>query len=50
MRGVKQLDFEEFYRADRDMCLRAVLASVGERRLAEELVAEAFTRAWTGWA
>lgn len=50
MRVVKQLEFEEFYRADRDMCLRAVLASVGERRLAEELVAEAFTRAWTGWA
>jgi RNA polymerase sigma-70 factor (sigma-E family) len=47
---VKQLDFQEFYRADRDVCLRAVLASVGDRQLAEDLVAEAFTRAWTGWA
>jgi RNA polymerase sigma-70 factor (sigma-E family) len=49
-RGVKQLEFKEFYRADRDSCLRAVLASVGDRQLAEDLVAEAFTRAWTGWA
>jgi RNA polymerase sigma-70 factor (sigma-E family) len=47
---VKQLEFREFYRADRDVCLRAVLASVGDRQLAEDLVAEAFTRAWTGWA
>ncbi|MEV0096029.1 sigma-70 family RNA polymerase sigma factor [Streptomyces sp. NPDC050738] len=47
---MKQLEFKEFYRADRDVCLRAVLASVGDRQLAEDLVAEAFTRAWTGWA
>ena len=47
---MKQLEFKEFYRADRDVCLRAVLASVGERQLAEDLVAEAFTRAWAGWA
>lgn len=47
---MKQLDFKEFYQADRDVCLRAVLASVGDRQLAEDLVAEAFTRAWTGWA
>src|SRR5882762_5959761 len=49
-RSVKQLDFKEFYEADRDVCLRAVLASVGDRQLAEDLVAESFTRAWTGWA
>lgn len=47
---MKHLDFKEFYEADRDVCLRAVLASVGDRQLAEDLVAEAFTRAWTGWA
>ncbi|MFF2997933.1 sigma-70 family RNA polymerase sigma factor [Streptomyces sp. NPDC057950] len=46
---MKHLDFEEFYQADRDVCLRAVLASVGDRQLAEDLVAEAFTRAWTSW-
>jgi RNA polymerase sigma-70 factor (ECF subfamily) len=50
VRGVKQqLEFKEFYGADRDVCLRAVLASVGDRQLAEDLVAEAFTRAWMSW-
>lgn len=44
-----QLEFQEFYQASRDVCLRAVLASVGDRQLAEELVAEAFTRAWMSW-
>jgi RNA polymerase sigma-70 factor (sigma-E family) len=47
--GVKQLEFQEFYQASRDICLRAVLASVGDRQLAEDLVAEAFTRAWMSW-
>ncbi|MFJ9543359.1 RNA polymerase sigma factor [Streptomyces sp. NPDC101225] len=46
---MKQLEFKDFYRASRDACLRAVLASVGDRQLAEDLVAEAFTRAWTAW-
>nr|WP_214661086.1 SigE family RNA polymerase sigma factor [Streptomyces polyasparticus] len=46
---MKQLEFRDFYRADRDACLRAVLASVGDRHLAEDLVAEAFTRAWVAW-
>jgi RNA polymerase sigma-70 factor (sigma-E family) len=49
MWGVRQLEFSEFYRSDRDACLRAVLASVGDRQLAEDLVAEAFTRAWVSW-
>jgi RNA polymerase sigma-70 factor (sigma-E family) len=48
--GVKQLEFKEFYRASQDACFRAVLASVGDRQLAEDLVAEAFTRAWVSWA
>jgi RNA polymerase sigma-70 factor (sigma-E family) len=46
---VKQLEFQEFYQTSRDVCLRAVLVSVGDRQLAEDLVAEAFTRAWVSW-
>ncbi|HEX3491825.1 MAG TPA: SigE family RNA polymerase sigma factor [Streptosporangiaceae bacterium] len=50
-RGVEhqQRDFAEFYASSRDACLRAVTASVGDPQLAEDLVAEAFARAWTGW-
>jgi RNA polymerase sigma-70 factor (sigma-E family) len=43
------LEFTEFYRAERDRCLRAVLAVVSDRQLAEDLVSEAFTRAWMSW-
>jgi RNA polymerase sigma-70 factor (sigma-E family) len=46
---VKQLEFREFYRVNQDPCLRTVLACVGDRQLAEDLVAEAFTRAWISW-
>ena len=49
VRDVKQQEFAEFYRADQAACLRAVLVSVADRQLAEDLVAEAFTRAWTSW-
>jgi RNA polymerase sigma-70 factor (sigma-E family) len=42
-------EFAEFYAAARDDCLRVVLIAVGERELAEDLVAEAFTRAWRSW-
>jgi RNA polymerase sigma-70 factor (sigma-E family) len=45
----EQRDFEEFYATRRDACLRAVTAAVGDRHLAEELVAEAFARAWISW-
>jgi RNA polymerase sigma-70 factor (sigma-E family) len=41
--------FVAFYEASRDPCLRAVCALVGDRRLAEDLVAEGFARAWTSW-
>jgi RNA polymerase sigma factor (sigma-70 family) len=41
--------FAQFYLDARDDCLRAVLASVGNRQIAEDLVAEAFTRAWASW-
>jgi RNA polymerase sigma-70 factor (sigma-E family) len=41
--------FEAFYQASRDPCLRAVCAVVGDTRLAEDLVAEGFARAWASW-
>lgn len=44
-----QREFTEFYAAARDDCLRVVLVAVGDRDLAEDLVAEAFTRAWRSW-
>lgn len=44
-----QREFAEFYAAVRDDCLQVVLISVGDRQLAEDLVAEAFTRAWLSW-
>ena len=51
LEGVSEddLGFATFYEASRDSCLRAVLASVGEQRLAEDLVAESFARAWASW-
>jgi RNA polymerase sigma-70 factor (ECF subfamily) len=42
-------EFVEFYEANKDSCLRAVTVSVADRDLAEELVGEAFARAWTRW-
>jgi RNA polymerase sigma-70 factor (sigma-E family) len=49
--GVEQdrTEFAEFYAAARDDCLRIVLISAGDRELAEDLVAEAFSRAWMSW-
>lgn len=47
--GQEQSEFTRFYETSRDVCLRAVIASVGGRELAEDLVAEAFARAWTSW-
>jgi len=44
-----QAEFAEFYGANRDGCLRAVLANVGNRDLAEDLVADAFAKAWNAW-
>ncbi len=42
--------FAGFYLSARDDCLRIVYASVGDRDAAEELVAEAFARAWARWS
>ena len=47
--GTQRLDFAEFYRAAKDECLFAVLMSVGDRDTAQDLVAEAFARAWASW-
>jgi RNA polymerase sigma-70 factor (ECF subfamily) len=51
IQGVVQdeADFAVFYEQSRDACLRAVAVSVGDRHAAEDLVAEAFARAWAGW-
>jgi len=51
IRGMEheQAEFAEFYETSRDACLRAVTACVADRPLAEDLVAEAFARAWTSW-
>ncbi|MFC6882685.1 MULTISPECIES: sigma-70 family RNA polymerase sigma factor [Actinomadura] len=43
------MDFAEFYEQSRDGCLRAVYASVNDRQVAEELVSEAFARAFASW-
>lgn len=44
------MDFAEFYASAKDDCFRAVLASTGgDLQAAEDLVAEAFARAWATW-
>lgn len=45
----QRLDFAEFYARSKDECLFAVLVSVGDRDIAQDLVAEAFARAWASW-
>jgi RNA polymerase sigma-70 factor (ECF subfamily) len=47
--GNQGWDFGEFYRESKDECLFTVLVSVGDRDIAQELVAEAFARAWASW-
>lgn len=42
-------DFAEFYRRSKDECLFTVLVSVGNQDTAQDLVAEAFARAWASW-
>jgi RNA polymerase sigma-70 factor (ECF subfamily) len=51
MEGVEheRMDFEDFYARTRDNCLRAVVAGIGDLALAEDLVAEAYARAWESW-
>jgi RNA polymerase sigma-70 factor (sigma-E family) len=47
--GLQRLDFAEFYRSAADECLRTVLISVGDQGTAQDLVDEAFARAWASW-
>ena len=47
--GTRQPDFTQFYQRSRDECLRAVLVSVGDQDMAQDLVDEAFARAWASW-
>ena len=46
---MKQPEFDAFYRRTKDTCFRAVLASVGNTAEADDLLAEAYTRAWQRW-
>lgn len=45
----KRPDFAQFYRESKDQCLLAVLVTVGDRDRAQDLVAEAFARAFASW-
>jgi RNA polymerase sigma-70 factor (ECF subfamily) len=45
----ERAEFSEFFQASWEPCLRAVVAVVGSQQLAEDQVAEAFTRAWASW-
>jgi len=47
--GTQRTDFAGFYRESKDECLFTVLVSVGDQDTAQELVAEAFARAWASW-
>jgi RNA polymerase sigma factor (sigma-70 family) len=47
--GNQRPDFTQFYQRSRDECLRAVLVSVGDRDIAQDIVDEAFARAWASW-
>lgn len=44
------MEFADFYARTRDDCLRAVLVTVGHRQVAEDLVAEAFAKAFATWS
>src|SRR5437762_740218 len=48
-RGGQTMEFADFYADAKDDCLRAVVAATGDRQLAEDLVAEAFAKAWASW-
>jgi RNA polymerase sigma factor (sigma-70 family) len=42
--------FDDFFQSSWEPCLKAVLVSTGDVRLAEDQVAEAFARAWASWS
>ena len=47
--GTQLPDFTEFYRNAADECLRTVMVAAGNQDTAQELVDEAFARAWASW-
>ena len=47
--SVQRRDFAQFYGEAKDECLLAVLVSTGDQDTAQDLVAEAFARAWASW-
>lgn len=48
--GQQRAEFAAFYESARDDCLRAAVAAIGNRQVAEDAVAEAFARAWASWS
>jgi DNA-directed RNA polymerase specialized sigma24 family protein len=49
VKQTRRQEFADFYTSARDDCLRIVVVSTGDGQLAEDLVAEAFMRAWMSW-
>ncbi len=47
--SVRGRDFETFYVSSKDRCYRALLATVNDVTEADDLLSEAFTRAWREW-
>jgi RNA polymerase sigma-70 factor (ECF subfamily) len=47
---VKRKAFDDFYRHSKDRCYRALLASVGDVAETDDLLAEAYARAWHRWS
>lgn len=45
----QETEFADFFQASWEPCLRALVAVVGSRELAEDQAAEAFARAWVSW-
>ena len=47
---MKRKAFDDFYRRSKDQCYRALLASVGDVAETDDLLAEAYARAWQRWS
>jgi RNA polymerase sigma factor (sigma-70 family) len=46
---VKRKAFDDFYRQSKNPCYRALLATVGDVTQTDDLLAEAYARAWQRW-
>jgi RNA polymerase sigma factor (sigma-70 family) len=47
--GNEQVEFALFYERNWGQCFRATAAAVGDGQVAEELLSEAFAKAWASW-